>query len=201
MWQLLLSIIYVALLGGLGAATLLFGRRFFWLGAVAVGFASATAVADYLALGAPGAPGVERDLLFGLLVASICGAVTWWRPRAASALIGFGVGIYAVVALLAVSTIALPSGVVVLLAVAVGVVCAWFTTWDTNQALIVFSVLLGASMIVRVLPLSRQSSLSGIVWLSLLLVGIIVQYRARLRAAEQTAAQDAAPQKPLKAGS
>ena len=197
--ETLLSIVYALLTGALGAATLFYGRRYFWLSAAAVGFATATVVVDNLVLRGYTASLLSRDLLIALVVAAICGGVVWWLPRYVGMIIGFVFGIYGVVALLAIASVSLSTILNVLLAVAVGFVCARYATWDVDQALIIFSVLLGATMVVRVLPLSLQSPLSGITWMSLLLVGIIAQYSAQLRAGKQAASNAATGSSPVDA--
>jgi len=197
-----LTRISLAILGALlGGGILLFGRKYYWaLLGVVITFLFGFFLANF--------EGLEHEwqlLISGewvsLLIALVAGGigvlVGRWNRSVALAAIGFTAGAYIATysnQLLLYLTGQTGAGLtwwLLLIFVAAGVLGAYFTRRNPDEALILISVTLGTAIVARALNLSTESSWTAVITLSLALVGVVLQFAVYVR--EQPAARGTSP--------
>ncbi len=197
-----LTRISLAILGALlGGGILLFGRKYYWaLLGVVITFLFGFFLANF--------EGLEHEwqlLISGewvsLLIALVAGGigvlVGRWNRSVALAAIGFTAGAYIATysnQLLLYLTGQTGAGLtwwLLLIFVAAGVLGAYFTRRNPDEALILISVTLGTAIVARALNLSTESSWTAVITLSLALVGVVLQFAVYVR--EQPAVRRTSP--------
>jgi hypothetical protein len=175
----------------LGGMLLLAGRKYTWILLGAGGFlVSATIAAEIQGL-TNGWALLQEGKWLSLLIAFGIGAlgilVSQNYKSLAIDLIGFAVGLY--IASWFDEILLVISGEnssdftwwVAMIFLAVGLAGIWATRRDPDQALILISVLIGASSIANGLNLDSASSFTAVITLGLALTGVVVQYATLLR--------------------
>lgn len=194
LFLLLLGRRYFWLLGGLAVAALGFGLA---IAGIAIAFqreitlvvANETSEAWLTSIPAELAPYAGAILLaivVGLAGGGFIGALLLLRaPRAVATLFGLVAGALLLGLALSLYRIAFPTWLEVILVVAAGIATAYFARRNPDTSLIVLSTLLGTAAITSVLRLDPDSSVSAIIGLCLMLVGILYQtYTLRKREAK-----------------
>jgi Domain of unknown function (DUF4203) len=152
----------------LGAIILLFGRRLFWLFVAAVGFAFGLEIAPHLMTHPP----AWLALTVGILLGIIGAVVALILQKIAIAVVGFLVGGRVAVTVVA-AFVAQHAHYYGLSFIIGGILGAILFLVLFDWALIVFSSLAGAHLIVDVIQLPASGS--NILFIALLILGIVVQ--------------------------
>jgi MFS family permease len=176
---------------GLGGLLLLSGRSYMWILLGAGGFLITATIAAEIEGLPNGWSSVEQNQWIILLVALAVGAlglfVGWNYEHLTVDIMGFAAGLYIASwfdEILVTLDGRTDSGLtwwLALLFVAAGIAGIWATRQSPEQALILISVIIGAGTIGNVLNLDPSSSWTAVIFLSLTLTGIVVQYASLLR--------------------
>jgi hypothetical protein len=189
----------------LGSIMLLLGRKLFWLlGSLLVASISAGIVAviivgviwmqtggfqggiDITRTPLSETPGLALLIVGAAVIGGVASAIFLRRlPRLVAGIIGFVAGIYMLLLAFELYRVGIHDVLEALFAIVAGVIVAIFAWRNHDTALIVFSTLAGANMIVTGLQFDLSTPFSAILWLVLMLAGIIFQsyllYRDRAK--------------------
>lgn len=176
---------------GLSILLLLAGRSYIWVLLGGAGFLVAATIAAELQGYSHAWSLVEQQLWLTLSIALGVGAVGayvgWNYRHLAADIVGFAAGIFIASwfdeILLVLNGDAADAFTwwTALLTIAAGFLGVWLTRRDTEQALILLSVVIGAKSIADVLNLDQSASSTAVITLGLTLTGIVVQYASYLR--------------------
>ena len=188
---LVLNLLWVLVGMLFGGYILIFGRRALW---ATLGIIVMATSANLLAVLVAGAD-AGRDLLasqewemVGVAVAvGVLGVILGkYQPDLAGALVGFAAGagvtlwFYEIVAYLITDVAKLPREAAAVIELALlllgGSLGLWLVRTARDEALILVTVVMGTELIQDALGLSRTSSLTAILVLSLALFGVLAQY-------------------------
>ena len=196
MLNFLITILFLIIGLGLGFYLLLLGRRAMVFTTALICLVATGSLLALIFLGKGAAWELTNEpnwVLLGITVASgIIGGILGSRSKhIAAAVVGFAAGgfiglwFYDIAFYLIVRIAQWPEQVAFWVGVGIlivgGLIGLYLTRRSEGVALILISVFIGASLIIRALNLSSQNSSTAVISLSLALLGLVIQYTQYLR--------------------